>query len=493
MRAPTRRREKGTVTGGGWYARHAVTSGAHTLPTQLTSFVGRAREMTDLVALLATTRLLTLTGPGGCGKTRLAWQVAATVRPSFPDGVWWVELATLTDPALVPQAVATALGVQEQPDRPLTATLGAALQARAALLVLDNCEHLIDAVAHLAETLLGGCPALRIVATSREALRIPGETSWSVPPLSLPDPSSPTGSETRDHSEAVRLFIERVTALMPTFVVTATNIPVIVEYCRRLDGIPLAIELAAARANVLSVEQIAGRLDDALRLLKSSSRAAPPRHQTLRTAIDWSYRLLPEAEKLVFRHLAIFAGGGTLEAVEAVCADEAPTADADEAMVDTLSRLADKSLIVVDVRWGEARYRPLETLRQYGHARLVEAGEEGAARRRHEAWYLALAERADAGLVGPQQAAWLDRLEREHDNVRAVLAWSLERGDGSVAAQIGARIWRFWLYRGYLSEGRRWLARALALVHTPAASRAAVLRGAACWRSTRTTSDRPPP
>lgn len=453
-------------------------AGPNTLPTQPTSFIGRTREMEELVALLATTRLLTLTGPGGCGKTRLAWQLAATVRLSIPDGVWWVELAALTDPALVPQAIATALGVQEQPDRTLTATLAEALQPREALLLLDNCEHLIDAVAYLAETLLRDCPALRIVATGREALRIPEETAWTVPPLALPDPASLAGVESQQHSEAVRLFIERVTALMPTFTVTATNVQAIAEICQRLDGIPLAIELAAARANVLSVEQIAGRLGDALRLLKSSSRATLPRHQTLRAAIDWSYSLLPEAERLVFRHLGVFAGGGTLEAVEAVCADEATTADADEEMVDTLSRLADKSLISVDLRGGEARYRLLETLRQYGHERLVETGEEETARRRHQAWYLTLAERADTGLIGPQQAVWLDRMEREHDNVRAVLAWSLERGDATLAAQIGARIWRFWLYRGYLSEGRRWLARALALLQEPTSLRAAALRGA---------------
>ena len=208
----------------------------------------------------------------------------------------------------------------------------------------------------------------------------------------------------------MRLFTERVTALMPTFVVTATNIQAIVEICQRLEGIPLAIELAAARANILSVEQIAGRLDDSLRLLKSSSRAALPRHQTLRTAIDWSYSLLPEVERLVFRHLGVFAGGGTLEAVEAVCVDDATTADADEEMVDTLSRLADKSLIIVDLRGGEARYRLLETLRQYGQERLVETGEAAVVRRRHHTWYLTLAERADAGLIGPQQVAWINRM-----------------------------------------------------------------------------------
>ncbi|MFN8540403.1 MAG: LuxR C-terminal-related transcriptional regulator [Thermomicrobiales bacterium] len=453
-------------------------AGANTLPTQLTSFIGRERELEELVALLASVRLLTLTGPGGCGKTRLAWQVAATARSSFPDGVWWVELAALTDPALVPQAIITALGGQEQPDRALSATLTDLLYPRNALLLLDNCEHLIDAVALLAETLLRECPALRIIATSREALRIPGETSWPVPPLMLPGPLPSANGAAPHDSEAVRLFIERATALMPTFTVTAANIQAIAEICRRLDGIPLAIELAAARANVLSVEQIAGRLDDALRLLKSSSRSALPRHQTLRTTIDWSYRLLPEAERLVFRHLAVCAGGGTLEVIEAICAEGAATADADEAMVDTLSRLADKSLILVDLRSGEARYRLLETLRQYGYERLVEAGEEEAARRRHLAWYLALAERADAGLIGPQQVIWLDRLEREHDNLRAALSWSLERGDGAQAAQLGAHIWHFWLFRGYLSEGRRWLERALAQVQTPVALRAAVLRGA---------------
>ena len=369
------------------------------------------------------------------------------------------------------------LGVQEHPERTLTATLVEALLPGKALLLLDNCEHLIDAVAHLAETLLVSCPALRIVATSREALRISGETAWMAPPLSLPDLSHLVGIDPSaiGGRAAVHRAGHRADADIRG---DCHEYPGDCRICQRLEGIPLAIELAAARANVLSVEQIAGRLDDALRLLKSSSRAALPRHQTLRTAIDWSYSLLPEAERLVFRHLGVFAGGGTLEAVEAVCVDDATTADADEEMVDTLSRLADKSLIIVDLRGDEARYRLLETLRQYGQERLVETGEEEAARRRHQAWYLTLAERADAGLIGPQQAAWIDRMEREHDNVRAVLAWSLERSDGSLAAQIGARIWRFWLYRGYLSEGRRWLARALALVQEPASLRAAALRGA---------------
>lgn len=446
------------------------------LPAQLTSFIGREREIAQIGALLASTRLLTLTGPGGCGKTRLAWQVAATLRPSFPDGVWWVELVTLPDPALVPQAIATAIGAQEEQGHELTATLVNTLRAHDALLLLDNCEHLIDSVARLAESLLRACPALRIMATSREALRIPGETVWIVAPLSLPDPAHPPGLAECRSSEAVRLFVERVTALMPTFSLTTANAPAIVEVCQRLDGIPLAIELAAARANVLTVEQIAGRLDDALRLLKSGSRAALPRHQTLRATIDWSYGLLSEAERSVFRHLAIFVGGGTLEAVEAICG--CGTATAGEDLVDMLSRLADKSLIVVDLRSGEARYRLLETLRQYGYERLVEAGEEETARSRHREWYLALAERADAGLLSQEQATWLDRMEREHDNVRAVLTWLLDTGEAALAAQVGASIWHFWLYRGYLTEGRRWLARALDLVPERAALRASALRAA---------------
>jgi predicted ATPase/class 3 adenylate cyclase len=433
----------------------------HNLPLQLTSFVGRERELAEVARLLATTRLLTLTGAGGCGKTRLAVQAAADLVDGYADGAWLVELAPLADPDLVPQTVATALGVREQPGQPVLSTLLAALKPRRLLLALDNCEHLLDACARLADAVLRGCPAVRVLATSREALGIAGETAWRVPSLAVPTRQPPPPAEQVARYEAARLFVERAAAALPGFVVTDQNAPAVAQVCARLDGIPLAIELAAARVTVLSVEHLAERLDDRFRLLTGGSRTALPRQRTLRAAIDWSHALLADAERILLRRLSVFAGGWTLEAAEAVGAGDVIEA---EAVLDLLARLVDTSLALMEVgAGGVERYCLLETVRQYAAERLAEAGETEVARARHAEWCLALAERAMPALHGPEQAVWQDRLAAETDNLRAAFAWRQGEAAGAEPALrlAGALGW-FWYVRGSLAEGRDWLERALA-------------------------------
>src|SRR5919202_5076504 len=356
------------------FARRAAPR--HNLPSGLSSFVGREQELAEVARRLGTARLMTLVGAGGVGKTRLALGVAAGVLASYPDGVWLTPLAALADAALVPQAVAAAVGVPERGGRPLLATLTEALRRRRALLLLDNCEHLIQACAELAETLLGACPDLRILATSREPLGLAGEMTWRVPSLTLPAPPPPPPEQLSEY-EAVRLFIERAVAARPDFQVTNANAPAVAQVCWRLDGIPLAIELAAAWVRTLSVEQLAARLDDCFRLLVGGSRTAPARQQTLRGTIEWSYGLLGEPERRLFSRLAVFAGGWTLEAAELVCAGEPSPAEprpmrdklagiAGEEVLGLLAHLVEKSLIVVEeARDGTTRYRLLGVLRLY--------------------------------------------------------------------------------------------------------------------------------
>jgi non-specific serine/threonine protein kinase len=448
----------------------------HNLPIALSSFVGRTRELAEVRRLLATTRLLTLTGAGGCGKTRLALAVATVVVPEYPDGVWLVELATLTDRTRVVQAVAAAFGVREELQRPLRATLVDALRARTLLLLLDNCEHLLDSCAQLATTLLSACPRLGILATSREALGVAGETSWLVPSLSLPDPQHVLTRMELAEAEAVELFVERAAAALPTFRLTPENASDVIQVCRRLDGIPLAIELAAARVKVLSMAQLAARLEDCFRLLSAGGRAVVPRQQSLRATIDWSYALLAEPERALFRRLSVFAGGWILAAAEAVCAGAGLAGDE---VLEALAHLVDKSLVVVQTQdGGPVRYRLLETVRQYSREKLREAGEAESIERQHAHFFLALAEAAEQELRGAQQLIWLDRLEREHDNVRVALAWSPSALDGTeVGLRLAGALWLFWLLRGNLSETRASLSGLLGRpeMHAPTVARAKAL------------------
>ncbi len=424
------------------------------LPRQLTSFIGREREIAEVKDLLTRALLLTLTGAGGSGKSRLALQVAAELLDQYPDGVWWVELAPLSEPALVPQAVASALSVREQPGRSLTDTLLDYLRPKTLLLVLDNAEHLLSACVDLADELLRRCPHLRILATCREALRIEGESIYPVSPLSVPSPGMLLPVVTLMQFEAVRLFIDRATAARPSFRATEQNGPAIAQICRRVDGIPLALELAAARVTALSVDQIASRLDDQFRLLTNGRRTGLQRHQTLRATMDWSFDLLIEGEPILFRRLAVFAGGFTLEAAEAVCSG-AGVEESD--IVGLLTHLVEKSLVVAEDRGAEVRYRLLEPMRQYALDKLLEASEASAIRARHRGFFLTLAQRGQAGLIGPDPQVWLTRVETEHDNIRAALRWSIDTDDLEAAAHLGSVMARFWARRGFLNEGWAWL------------------------------------
>jgi predicted ATPase/DNA-binding SARP family transcriptional activator len=413
----------------------AAAQGHGNLPRQLTSFVGRQRERADIARLLGGARLVTLTGPGGCGKTRLALEVAADALAQLPDGAWFVDLASLSDPALVAQAAALAVGVPIPASRSALEALVAHLATREALLVLDNCEHLIDACARLVEEVLRAGPGVRVLATSREPLRCADELAWRVPGL----------------AEAERLFCERAAAARPGFD-PADGAGAVGEICRRLDGMPLAIELAAARASALSLEQIAARLGESLDVLVAGRRTALTRQQTLRATIDWSHDLLTGEERVLYRRLAVFAGGFTLEAAEAVCAGGAI---ARRRVVDLLVRLVEKSLVVAE---GE-RFRLLDTVRQYAAERLEAAAERDTVGLRHLDWCLALAEEHDPLSAGPRRS--LQVLESEHDNLRAGLAWALRR-DPQSALGLATRLWRFWLDRGYFAEGNRWLQTTLA-------------------------------
>ncbi|MGQ0571370.1 MAG: ATP-binding protein [Armatimonadota bacterium] len=442
------------------------------LPRRLTSFIGREDAIKEIKQLLGGTQLLSLVGTGGAGKTRLALQVAGDLLGEYEHGVWLVKLALVTDPALVPQAVASALGQTEEPGLTLTATLSSYLRARHLLLVLDNCEHLVDAVAQLVESLLASSPRLQILCTSREALGISGETAWRVPSLSVPDPRLRPPLEALKESEAVRLFLERAADVLPGFTLTTENAAAIIQICRRLDGVPLAIELAASRVKVLTVEQIAARLDDRFQLLTGGSRTALPRQQALRAAMDWSYDLLTAQEAAVLRRLSVFNGGCTLEAAEDVCAGESVER---REVLDLLARLVDKSLVVVEDDGREARYRLLETVRQYGLEKLVASAEASAVRARHLDWVLAMAEAAEAHLHGPEQAMWLNRLDQEHDNCRAALEWAIGRADSEAALRLADVFWWFWTVRGYITEGREWMDKALASASEPNALRARVL------------------
>jgi predicted ATPase/DNA-binding CsgD family transcriptional regulator len=431
----------------------------YNLPLQLTSLVGREGEISEVRDLLAGARLLTLTGPGGSGKTRLALAVAGGLIEDFEDGVWLVELAPLSDPELVPQAVASVLGVREAPGDPLSETLADRLRAGSLLLVLDNCEHLVDACAILIQSLLRRCPGLRVLTTSREMLGMPGEFLFAVPPLSLPDPRRPPAVEGLSGYEAVRLFAERARAVKPDFAITGQNALAVAQICYRLDGIPLAIELAAARTRVLTPEQISARLEASFRLLSGGGRQALARHATLRAATDWSHDLLSAEEKSLFARLSAFAGGFSLVAAEEVGSGGGI---ARNEVLDLLEKLVDRSMVTFEEKGGGARYRLLETLRQYASEKLSEAEEAERVRRRHTLYFLRLAEEAEPELKGAHQETWLGRLEREHDNFRAALSWALERDEAELALRMSGALGEFWYLSGHLSEGRRWLEAALA-------------------------------
>jgi len=430
-------------------ALRSLEATPNNLLQQATTFVGRQRELAELREALCATHLLTLVGAGGIGKTRLSLQVAAEVLDDYPDGVWFVELAPLNDERLVPQAVASVLGVKEDAGRPVTEALVRHVADRRLLLVLDNCEHLVQACAALAEQLLKSGPQLRILASSREPLRVSGEASFPVPTLAVPASQESVAVETLRQYPAVRLFVDRAAAVLPTFGVTDHNASAIAEICRRLDGMPLAIELAAARVRALSVQNIAARLNDRFDLLTGGDRTALPRQQTLRALVDWSYDLLSEKERVLFRRLAVFGGGWTLEAAEAVCSGD----DVGEGEVlDLLANLVDRSVVTLDPETG--RYGLLQTIRQYAQERLNESGEDVAVRTRHLAYYLALAETAKPHFFGPEEGRWLVRIDLEREDLLAAHAWcDRTESDAESGLRLVNAMKAYWFNRGLLSLG----------------------------------------
>jgi predicted ATPase/DNA-binding SARP family transcriptional activator len=429
------------------------------LPLQLTSFVGREREIARVREVLARARLITLTGAGGSGKTRLALEVASQTAQSYPDGASWVDLVRASDPTQVSAAVATALGIREEPNRTPAESVIAFLQPRDALLILDNCEHVVDAAAALAEDLLRHCPCLRLIATSREALGIAGEVAWHVPALALPDGST-NQLDIVAEAEAVRLFIERARDAAPGFALTNANAPAVQRICRRLDGIPLALELAAARLRVLAPEQIATRLEEDFRLLASSSRTAIPRHRTLRATIDWSYALLTDHERFLLQRLSVFVRSFSLEAAEAVCAARSIGRDD---ILDLLSALVDKSLVLMDVSEGEARYHLLETVRQYAADRLAESAYDDDVREHHAKYFVHLAETAAPHLFGgATDAQWIDLIRSEMPNFRAAADWAeADDSRAEIAQRLAASLMWPWFAFGSFREARQRLTAAI--------------------------------
>jgi predicted ATPase/class 3 adenylate cyclase/Tfp pilus assembly protein PilF len=436
-------------------ALRSLEATPNNLPHPLTSFVGRARELADVADLVRSTRLVTLCGAGGIGKTRLSLQVAADVLNEFADGVWLAELAPFADARLVPSAVAAVLGVKEQAGRPILETLAEHVVDRQLLLILDNCEHVVSACAHLAKRLLQAGPGLRILASSREPMRVAGETTYPVPTLGVPSASQNTDPDALNEYESIRLFVDRAVAVKPGFKLVGENAVAIVDICRHLDGIPFAIELAAARVRMLSVAAIAARLGDRFRLLTGGERTASPRQQTLRALIDWSYDLLSEDERRLLRRLGVFPGSWTLDAAEAV--DRVEGLDQADTL-DLLSALVEKSLVAPEA--DGMRYRLLESIREYALERLHAAGEDQTARSRHLAFYLALAERAELG--GPAQAEWLQRLDLERENLLSALAWCDHAEDGAESGlRLVHEIKLYWTNRGLVNLGHRLTVEAL--------------------------------
>ena len=483
---PTRQRERHAVSEARNLRVVSPEPGVYdNLPLPLTSFVGREAELEEVLRTVRRERLVTLTGAGGGGKTRLALEAARRLAEGpvaeFPDGVWLVELGSLREPSLVTREVASVLGVVERPGRELAQVLAVALRDERCLILLDNCEHLVGACAELAEWLLRRCPGLAVLATSRESLGVAGERVWPVPALSVPDSPS---LELASRCESTRLFAERAAAAWPEFELTAANAPAVTEVCRRLEGAPLAIELAAARVRSMTVAQISARLDDALGLLASGPRTAPDRQSTLRATIDWSHGLLSPSERALFRNLSVFSGGFTLEAAEEVCAVEDDDGAGEERapVLDLLSQLVYKSLVQMRRTGEAARYHLPEVIRQYAAEKLEEAGEADALRRRHAVFFRDFAEEAEPGLDGPDREFWLDLVEDDLDNLRAAMAWAADSGDGLGLRLSSALAW-FWLRRSRLAEGRASLERALEAGAQPAveAAKAIHVSGGIAW------------
>jgi predicted ATPase/DNA-binding CsgD family transcriptional regulator len=446
-----------------------------TLPRQLTSFIGRRRECAAVVELLAANPLVTLTGAGGCGKTRMSLKIAENLAGDHPDGVWWIDLAKLSDDTLLLNTVASALSIKEVPGHSLLETLKTHLRDQRALVLLDNCEHVLGACAGVVHELLHACPSLSILATSREPLGITGEVSWVVPPLDLPEDEDPPVLESLLHSSAVRLFVDRAARVRPAFKLTQENARAVAKICHRLDGMPLAIELAAARARMMTPEQILAGLDDRFHLLTGGTRTGSTRHQTLRASVDWSYDLLTEEERGTLRRLAVFAGGFTLEAAEAVCSWDGVACDA---VLDIVARLVDRSLVQVGEETPAARYRLLETIRQYAYAKLVDAGEEHGARMRHLGFFVDLAERAQPEMETSGLVKWVSVFDDELDNLRAAFDWSVQSDAPEECLRLMASLWMFWMIRGHLTEGRRRYELALGGARTDPRLRATALVGA---------------
>jgi len=434
------------------YARLPDTN----LPSPITSFIGRKREVEEIVRLMSQNRLVTLTGVGGVGKTRLAIQLSRSMLEEFDDGVWWVELAPLMDETLIPQAVARVLGVRETPAQLLTESLKTFLREKQLLLVLDNCEHLIDTCAQFAHDLLTQCAKLKILSTSREALEVMGELEYQVQPLSLPVPERLTIMDILLEYEGIRLFAERSNA-KSGFTLTEQNATSVISICQQLDGIPLAIELTAARTRTLPIEYIADHLNDRFNLLTQGNRTALPRHQTLRALIDWSYDLLSEPERVLWVQLSVFKGGWILSAAEAVCLDHFSKSSS---LSELLSQLVDKSIVLIEEQVSVARYHMLETIRQYGQEKLKISGNEGEIRRRHVDFFIQLAEQAEPELLSGEQKKMLEQLDREYGNLRLAINWSMENDTGR-ALRLATALGHFYTIHGFFSEGKNIIEQAL--------------------------------